>query len=546
MEKRTLIALAISFAILGFYPVILQKLYPDYYKNQARLEAEKKTAAFSQTQLVADVKNPLSSSNGAFIEGSDIPLKTEKLDLRFNSKGGVLRQAEFLSYKEAETGKPLKFFSLQKAEGAPGFVHVVEGSQIPAHAVPEYQMRGLSPTSLAAEGALTPGLKLRKIYDWASGRYTASVAAEFENTSSAPIEFRYQFFAGTSIPARHSIDGQYVESNFYSLVDGKGKIRHINETGSGKKVASHGPVEWAAVKDRHFSLIVKPKEGSPAFTGLVEGLGNHESRTSLVSDNISLAPRGVWRQEFLLYLGPNDIDELLPLGLGPLVNFGKLDAIGKLLVGGLEMTHKIFRNYGVSIIVLTALLNLILFPLTRASYMSMKRMQLIQPQMNKLREQNKKNPEKLNREMMELYKKYKVNPFGGCLPMVLQMPVFIALYVALSKAVILIGAPFLWIKDLSSPDSVPLPFSLPFIGHEIHLLPVIMTLAMALQQRFTQIKIEGQDPAMEAQQKMMAVMMPVIFLFIFYSMPSGLVLYWLTNTLLMAAYQLKLKNMTLA
>ena len=147
---------------------------------------------------------------------------------------------------------------------------------------------------------------------------------------------------------------------------------------------------------------------------------------------------------------------------------------------------------------------------------------------------------------MALYKKHKVNPFGGCIPMVMQIPIFIALYVALSKSVILINSKFLWIHDLSSPDRVYLPFSLPFLGNYIHLLPLLMVAAMAIQQKFTQITVANQDPMMQTQQKMMAVMMPVIFGFVFYQMPSCLVLYWLTNTLIMSAYQFRLKNMTLA
>ena len=228
-----------------------------------------------------------------------------------------------------------------------------------------------------------------------------------------------------------------------------------------------------------------------------------------------------------------------------LVNFGKLDMIGRLLVGALEMLHKVFRNYGLTIIILTALINLLLFPLTRVSYLSMKRMQLIQPHMTKLKEQHKKNPERLNKETMELYKKHKVNPFGGCLPMILQTPVFIALYVALSKSVILINSKFLWIKDLSSPDRLPLPFSLPLFGNEIHVLPLVMVAAMFCQQKLTQVKAEGQDPAMESQQKMMTLMMPAMFGFIFYAMPAALVIYWLTNTLIMTSYQLYLKRVTL-
>ena len=128
--------------------------------------------------------------------------------------------------------------------------------------------------------------------------------------------------------------------------------------------------------------------------------------------------------------------------------------------------------------------------------------------------------------------------------MLLQMPIFIALYVAISKSVILINSKLLWIQDLSSPDSLPLPFSLPFLNNGIHVLPLVMVVAMAFQQRMTQVKMDGQDPTLQAQQKMMAVMMPIIFGFVFYSMPSGLVLYWLTNTILMTLYQLQIKRTT--
>ena len=129
--------------------------------------------------------------------------------------------------------------------------------------------------------------------------------------------------------------------------------------------------------------------------------------------------------------------------------------------------------------------------------------------------------------------------------MVAQIPIFIALYVALSKSVDLINAKFLWVKDLSSPDRVYLPLSLPVVGNYIHLLPLLMVAATVVQQKFTQIQMDNQDPSVQAQQKMMTMMMPIIFGFIFYQMPSGLVLYWLTNTLIMASYQFRLKKMTL-
>lgn len=549
MEKRTLVALAISFAVLGFYPLALQKFYPDYYKKSARSEKAAATtvssSAIGASQEKIVLKNTPSQAAGSFVSGDDIAFNNGKLDIKFNSKGAGIRQVDFLSYLNQETKRPLRFFSLQNAEESPTFLQFLRSEPELGSQIPIYQVRQEASSSVSALAWLPQGLKIHKRYEWAPEGYSANLIVEFENVSDQGIELQYQLLAGTSVPPRHSIDGQYIEANFYAAKDGKADLRHLNETKAGKVVPSAGPVQWVAVKDRHFSVILKPKNDL-SFTGLVEGLGNRQFRASLISEKINLPARSTARHDFLLYIGPNDLLHLLSLNLDPIVNFGKLDVIGKLLVGALEMIHKAVRNYGIAIILLTVLINGILFPLTRASYMSMKRMQLVQPQMTKLREHHKKNPEKLNKEMMELYKKHKVNPFGGCVPMLLQMPVFIALYVALSKSVILIGASFLWAKDLSSPDSIPLPFSFPFLGNEIHLLPLIMAGAMVFQQKFTQIKMEGQDPAMQAQQKMMTVMMPIIFCFIFYTMPSGLVLYWLTNTLLMTAYQLRLKNMTLA
>ncbi len=540
MEKRTLVALAVSFLVLGFYPVILQKIYPDYYKNQkAQSQAVKSSAAVSAESSAALSPLPLKEA-GSFQNEQDLHFRNERIELLFNQAGGAIRGISFPKFINSETKKPLELISADSPAAAPTYLHLL-GKDLAADRIDHYQLT--VGTNEVAASASSGSIKISKDYLFHTNDYGADLTLSFENTSNAPAELLYQLFIGSTIPARHSIDNQYLEANFYSTIDGKETLRHIKENRIGKTVESQGVLQWAAIKDRHFSILIKPKSGN--FKGLVEGLGHRRLNASLMSEKIILPAHGSVKQEFLLYIGPNEIDELLPLELDPIVNFGKLDAISRVLVGALELLHKVFRNYGVSIIVLTILINLMLFPLTRLSYMSMKRMQLIQPHMTKLREQHKKNPEKLNRETMELYKKHKVNPFGGCLPMILQMPVFMALYVALSKSAILIDSKLLWIKDLSSPDSVSLPWMLPFLGNQIHILPLIMVGAMFFQQRFTQLKIEGQDPSVEAQQKMMTVMMPVIFGFIFYTMPSGLVLYWLTNTILMTLYQLHLKKLTL-
>lgn len=174
----------------------------------------------------------------------------------------------------------------------------------------------------------------------------------------------------------------------------------------------------------------------------------------------------------------------------------------------------------------------------------MRQIQLLQPKIDKLRKEFKDNPQKLNKEIMEMYKKYKVNPFGGCLPMLLQMPIFIALYQALIRAIELKNARFLWIKDLSMPDKA---FFLPFsslIGRNIpvNILPILMAITMFFQQKISApaSKVNDKEDVMQQQQKMMAVLMPVMFGAIFYNMPSGLVLYWFINTLFMLFQQIKM------
>ena len=204
----------------------------------------------------------------------------------------------------------------------------------------------------------------------------------------------------------------------------------------------------------------------------------------------------------------------------------------------LKFFYKIFHNYGIAIIVLSAAIKLLFSPLTHMSFDSMRRMQAVQPKMKSLQEQHKNDPQKLNKEVIELYKKHKVNPLGGCLPMVLQMPIFIALYQTFSHAMELRGAPFFgWVKDLSEPDQFFLmPFTLPAIGNQINILPIIMIGTMLWQQKLTPQTAATKD------QEMMMLFTPVIFGFIFYSLPSGLVIYWIVNNLLTIGHQLLMKK----
>jgi YidC/Oxa1 family membrane protein insertase len=195
-------------------------------------------------------------------------------------------------------------------------------------------------------------------------------------------------------------------------------------------------------------------------------------------------------------------------------------------------------SYGLSIILMTIVIKIILYPLTRKSFQSMRRMSALQPKINEIREKYKNNPQQMNRETQALYRKEKVNPMGGCLPMLLQLPIFYALYTVLSSMIELRNESFLWIKDLSMPDTVAtLKFFVPMLGDNvarvtpINILPFIMTATTLLQSKLTSGDQSNQ------QAKMMTYLFPIVFFFIFWNMPSGLVLYWTIQNILTIGQQ---------
>jgi YidC/Oxa1 family membrane protein insertase len=196
----------------------------------------------------------------------------------------------------------------------------------------------------------------------------------------------------------------------------------------------------------------------------------------------------------------------------------------------LHFFHRFTGSYGVDIIVLTVLIKILLAPLTHKSFVSMKAMGKLQPQMEKIKEKYGNDKEKLNKEIMELYRRNGVNPLGGCLPMVLQFPVFIGLYNALSTPIELRHAPFLWIKDLSRPDWESLPIAIAGWQFGIPVLTILMGASMFIQQWMT-------PTAGDPNQRKIMMLMPLMFTFMFVSFPAGLTVYWLVNNLLTIAQQ---------
>lgn len=301
-----------------------------------------------------------------------------------------------------------------------------------------------------------------------------------------------------------------------SLVDGK-----VEKETPDNELERKGSVQWVALQDKYFLSVLMPQGGTAA---LVKKEGD-----KLVSSSVRMPPsRTSASGQLQLYAGPKEYDTLrsLNVGLEDTIDFGwfifgswsVVKAVAKPIFYVLRFINDYTHNYGVTIILLTMGIKMLFVPLQYKSYKSMKQMQVIQPKVLALQEKYKDDRDKLNKELIKLYRDHKVNPVGGCLPMVLQMPVFVALFNILYMTIDLRQAPFVgWITDLSVQD----PY---------YVLPIIMGATMVIQQKITPTTM---DPT---QAKIMLVL-PVFMTFLFINFPAGLVLYWLTNNVLTIGQQ---------
>ena len=303
---------------------------------------------------------------------------------------------------------------------------------------------------------------------------------------------------------------------------------------SGKKSAAGLPVTsevsvpgactWVAVKNRFFVTAVCGM--SEAASGFKASITRDASASDYVLKNVS-ATVGMAKEaktrRYTFFAGPKKQSLLWDLGMRDVMEFGMWRWVCYPLVWVLNLFHSWIPSFGVGIILLTVLVRLVFWPLTHKSTVSMRRMSEIQPKMKELREKFKDNPQRLQQETWALYRDNKVNPMASCLPMLVQIPVFIALFTVLRSAVELRYASFLWIADLSEPENL-FPGIFPFGG--LNILPILMAVTMGLQSALTPSTGDKQ------QQRMMMIMMPVMMLVMFYSFPSALSLYWTLSQVL--------------
>ena len=377
-------------------------------------------------------------------------------------------------------------------------------------------------------------------------RYSYDLTVRFEGLQGYVINRRYFIAWDNGIPSSEkNVDDDLNYSRAYAFM--ADELFDVDASENYGEEDLNGSVEWAAIRSKYFLVSLIPAD--PLRVNGVTIGGVKSTRNDVPVKNFTFniekqfEPLKSHTDNFTVYMGPLDYYVLkeYDANLEDLImNKGWYERIFRpislLIIPAFKFLYRFIPNYGFVIIVFSILIKLLLHPLTKKSYQSMSEMQYLQPKMTELREKYKDDSQRINKEMMKLYKEHKVNPLGGCIPMLLQMPVLISLFNVFRSTIQLRNQPFiLWITDLSAPDALYLGFELPFIGDNIHILPIFMGITMIWQSKMTMT-----DP----KQKLMMYFMPVFLIFIFYSLPSGLNLYYaIFNVLSMVQTRMIKKKM---
>ncbi len=382
---------------------------------------------------------------------------------------------------------------------------------------------------LILSSRLESGIEIHRIMTFSADDYLIDLVVKVVNNSEHQIHGA-PFLAMVNTPLSFDIRNQFLFQGPAYFADDLLVEVDVDDL-EGASQTKSGKIDWLAYEDTYFMTAVMPDNPTRQTVTLAAGSGD-QVISQLSSPGVTLNPHTEKDYRYSVYFGPKKLDVLQGVGsnLDKIVNFGWFDILAKPMLSLLKFLYGVIPNYGLAIILVTIVIKALFWPIAQKGMKSMKTMQKLQPKMAKLREKYKDDKERLNREMMQLYQTYKVNPVGGCLPMVLQIPVFFALYKVLLQTIELRHAPFmLWITDLSAPDRLFIGIDIPYLGG-IPVLTLLMGASMFLQQKMT--PTTG-DPT---QAKVMKFL-PVIFTFMFLNFASGLVLYWFVNNLLSIGQQ---------
>jgi len=389
---------------------------------------------------------------------------------------------------------------------------------------------------LVMTATLESGLTIVRTLEFSADSYLITNNYSVTNAGSAPQQISPAMVLTNAPYSLTNASGRYLFSGPASWINNKLEQIKVKKLAAGPQILQ-GQVGWAAYEDSYFISAVIPEQNSADSVTL--SADGDIVRTVVGYRVLSLAAGESKTFQYKVYFGPKKLSILRSTGyeLSKAVNFGWFDVLAKPMLFLLNFFYSFIGNYGLAIILLTCLIKGAFWPITQKGMKSMKNMQKLQPKVAKLKEKYKDDSTRMNQEMMAMYKTYKVNPVGGCLPMIIQIPFFFALYRVLMAAIELRHAPFmLWINDLSAPDRLMIGVDIPVL-HGIPVLTLLMGASMYLQQKMTPTTA---DPT---QAKIMQFL-PVIFTFMFINFASGLVLYWLVNNLLSILQQQLINRQT--
>jgi len=576
MDKNTLLAVVLSGAIMvGWYalfpppdppPREIVQTFDQTLTEQNVASSRTETAKTRYIEPTHSTAAPLSSiaEVDSSLPSKEVSIETDNYRLVLDTRGGIAKSLQLKHFKHTKPRLTLStWFPIltsfigpdysdevtennrvqmlgnhlaevpafsQDFKNAPEITALFRNAVFASSADEIFLDEGEDIFSLTLTSPIIKGLQLIKFFEVSQDSYILNYRVQLINRSNESQAVEVLYFFGEQ--RLSDSDGGMQQ------VSHEGPVFYFDEslqTETTDNIEGELPVtqmKWLGVEDQYFISAAVPM--TPVRNGFfragaylsdpqhnVQGERLLSPYFGVALPPTNLQPNLLVESDFRMYFGPKADDELLKFGHNLVESHDMmLETLAAPLLDLLRMIYGYVGNYGVAIIILTTIVRLVLFPLTFKGMKSMKRMQQLTPRMKKLQEKYKNNKEKLNKEMMELYRKNRVNPLGGCLPMLLQLPVFFALYSALSSAVELRHAPFIfWISDLSQPDG-------------LGITPILMGASMYIQQKMT-----PQTAMMDSTQAKVMQMLPFIFTIFTFTFPSGLTLYWVTSNILSIAQQ---------
>lgn len=558
MDKRTLLAVLLSVIVMTGGYLIQNKLAPPTPTTE-----NTSTTTVDNTEKIPEAttaaEKPVDSGSIKVVEENipprTIEAETSKYKIIFSNTGASVKSLILKEYKDYNNGKTVDMINSSGTD-LTSFNMSFDGNYNEVLSQNfHYEDKGNGVfqfyrdfTKKKADGSAGETYRIVKTYTFSENEYIFKVDI---NVINAPFR-SYSLDMGPDIgPTFIKLDNRNEYRRYYSYADGK----KSNHKLKGNSETINNQVKWASINGKYFSLIIAPERATSSITwerNKVEGLDNSSElhlENTINSSDVN--------DSFYVYAGPKSTEYMTvfnnaadnAFGLSEMnfnytIDSSTIPGLGwlsNLLKYVLLFFNKLIPNYGVAIILLTLLIKIIFYPVTHKSFESTSKMQEIQPKLKKLQEQYKSDPQKLNTATAELYKKEGVNPLGGCLPMLIQMPIFFALYGLLNSYFGLRGASFIpgWINNLSSPESVyTLPFAIPILNWtNVRILPFLYLGTQLVMSSITQAGSAATGAQSNAQMKMLTLGMPIMFFFILYDMPSGLLLYWTVTNLLSAVQQ---------